>query len=126
MVFETLTSSLSSFLDRKLLRTDIHDHSEDQRTVRFITTNTVNGMLKNQKGDWDGVPERVAGKIHRGKHRRNNPTAYRILRETEMPTLAQTLTGHGGFAQYLDRFKLKSSLYCPCDRTKIRDTYCTK
>ncbi|GBP77710.1 hypothetical protein EVAR_62045_1 [Eumeta japonica] len=34
-------------------------------------------------------------------------TAYKVLRETEMmPTLAQNLTGHGGLAKYLNRFKL--------------------
>ncbi|GBP82533.1 hypothetical protein EVAR_91658_1 [Eumeta japonica] len=34
--------------------------------------------------------------------------------------LAQTLTGHGGFSQYLHRFKLKDSPYC-CDPAKIQD-----
>ncbi|GBP05735.1 hypothetical protein EVAR_91927_1 [Eumeta japonica] len=38
--------------------------------------------------------------------------------------LAQTLTGHGGFSQYLHRFKLKDSPYCACDPAKIR-TCCT-
>ncbi|GBP71963.1 hypothetical protein EVAR_45277_1 [Eumeta japonica] len=51
--------------------------------------------------------------------------AYRVLRKTEMTShLAQTLTGHGGFSQYLHRFKLKDSPYCACDPTKIR-TCCT-
>ncbi|GBP46653.1 hypothetical protein EVAR_86905_1 [Eumeta japonica] len=35
--------------------------------------------------------------------------------------LAQTLTGHGGFSQYLHRFKLKDSPYCACDPAKIQD-----
>ncbi|GBP06411.1 Putative 115 kDa protein in type-1 retrotransposable element R1DM [Eumeta japonica] len=34
---------------------------------------------------------------------------------------AQTLTGHGGFAQYLNRFKLKDSPYCACARDKVQD-----
>ncbi|GBP96413.1 Putative 115 kDa protein in type-1 retrotransposable element R1DM [Eumeta japonica] len=41
--------------------------------------------------------------------------AYRVLsRFTITPPIAQTLTGHGGFAQYLNRFKLKDSPYCAC------------
>ncbi|GBP47017.1 Retrovirus-related Pol polyprotein from type-1 retrotransposable element R1 [Eumeta japonica] len=48
--------------------------------------------------------------------------AYRVLRKTEMTShLAQTLTGHGGFSQYLHRFKLKNSPYCACDPAKIQD-----
>ncbi|GBP60304.1 hypothetical protein EVAR_26716_1 [Eumeta japonica] len=35
--------------------------------------------------------------------------------------MAQTLTGHGGFAQYLHRFKLKDSPYCACDPAEIQD-----
>ncbi|GBP26266.1 hypothetical protein EVAR_16120_1 [Eumeta japonica] len=35
--------------------------------------------------------------------------------------MAQILTGHGGFAQYLHRFKLKDSPYCACDPAKIQD-----
>ncbi|GBP96402.1 hypothetical protein EVAR_90499_1 [Eumeta japonica] len=42
--------------------------------------------------------------------------------KTEMTShLAQTLTGHGGFSQYLHRFKLKDSPYCACDPAKIQD-----
>ncbi|GBP58488.1 hypothetical protein EVAR_82465_1 [Eumeta japonica] len=29
--------------------------------------------------------------------------------------------GHGGFAQYVHRFKLKDSPYCTCDTAKIQD-----
>ncbi|GBP55462.1 hypothetical protein EVAR_42638_1 [Eumeta japonica] len=35
--------------------------------------------------------------------------------------IAQTLTGRGGFIQYLHRFKLKNSPYCVCDPVKIQD-----
>ncbi|GBP92790.1 Retrovirus-related Pol polyprotein from type-1 retrotransposable element R1 3, partial [Eumeta japonica] len=31
------------------------------------------------------------------------------------------ITGHGGFSQYLFRFKLKNSPYCACDPAKIQD-----
>ncbi|GBO99006.1 Putative 115 kDa protein in type-1 retrotransposable element R1DM [Eumeta japonica] len=31
------------------------------------------------------------------------------------------LTGHGGFAQYLNRFKLKDSPYCACAPDKVQD-----
>ncbi|GBP68188.1 hypothetical protein EVAR_23339_1 [Eumeta japonica] len=47
--------------------------------------------------------------------------AYGVLSRVSMtPLLAQTLTGHGGFAQYLHRFKLASSPYCACARTRLR------
>ncbi|GBP85306.1 hypothetical protein EVAR_63645_1 [Eumeta japonica] len=35
--------------------------------------------------------------------------------------VAQTLTGHGGFAQYFFRFRLQDSPYCACDLVKIQD-----
>ncbi|GBP94034.1 E3 ubiquitin-protein ligase listerin [Eumeta japonica] len=44
------------------------------------------------------------------------------------PTLAQALTGRGRFAQYLNRFKWKSSPCCPCDPEGNAigcKTYCT-
>ncbi|GBP65867.1 Putative 115 kDa protein in type-1 retrotransposable element R1DM [Eumeta japonica] len=48
--------------------------------------------------------------------------AYRVLsRFTITPLIAQTLTGHGGFAQYLNRFKLKDSPYCACAPDKVQD-----
>ncbi|GBP82537.1 hypothetical protein EVAR_91662_1 [Eumeta japonica] len=50
--------------------------------------------------------------------------AYRVLRDIDMTSqVAQTLTGHGGFARYLFRFK-RDSPYCACDPAKIR-TCCT-
>ncbi|GBP73389.1 Retrovirus-related Pol polyprotein from type-1 retrotransposable element R1 3 [Eumeta japonica] len=48
--------------------------------------------------------------------------AYRVLRDIDMTSqVAQTLTGHGGFAQYLFRFKLRDAPYCACDPAKIQD-----
>ncbi|GBP92228.1 Putative 115 kDa protein in type-1 retrotransposable element R1DM [Eumeta japonica] len=48
--------------------------------------------------------------------------AYRVLsRFTITSPIAQTLTGHGGFAQYLNRFKLKDSPYCACAPDKVQD-----
>ncbi|GBP61461.1 hypothetical protein EVAR_34696_1 [Eumeta japonica] len=35
--------------------------------------------------------------------------------------MAQTRTGHGGFAQYLFRFELRHSPHCACDPAKIQD-----
>ncbi|GBP91972.1 Putative 115 kDa protein in type-1 retrotransposable element R1DM [Eumeta japonica] len=46
--------------------------------------------------------------------------AYRILRDIDMTSqVAQTLTGHGGFAQYL--FRLRDSPYYACDPVKIQN-----
>ncbi|GBP46674.1 Retrovirus-related Pol polyprotein from type-1 retrotransposable element R1 3 [Eumeta japonica] len=48
--------------------------------------------------------------------------AYRILSGVGMtPFLAQALTGHSGFAQYLHRFKLANSPYCACAPDKTQD-----
>ncbi|GBP68559.1 COP9 signalosome complex subunit 4 [Eumeta japonica] len=48
--------------------------------------------------------------------------AKRVLsRFTITSPIAQTLTGHGGFAQYLNRFKLKDSPYCACAPDKVQD-----
>ncbi|GBP80357.1 hypothetical protein EVAR_54745_1 [Eumeta japonica] len=35
--------------------------------------------------------------------------------------LAQILTGHGGFAQYLYRLKLKNSPYCACAPDEVQN-----
>ncbi|GBP74830.1 hypothetical protein EVAR_55100_1 [Eumeta japonica] len=52
--------------------------------------------------------------------------AYRVLRKIEMTSqIALTLTGHGGFAQYLHRFKLKDSPYCACVIPLGSRTCCT-
>ncbi|XP_045537326.1 uncharacterized protein LOC123721737 [Papilio machaon] len=43
-------------------------------------------------------------------------SAYPVLRKLELdPVLVQVLTGHGGFAEYLHRFKCKTSPSCICD-----------
>ncbi|GBP34111.1 hypothetical protein EVAR_28245_1 [Eumeta japonica] len=45
--------------------------------------------------------------------------AYRVIRRMEMTSqMTQTLTGHGGFTQYLRKFKLKESPYCACNPAK--------
>lgn len=44
--------------------------------------------------------------------------AYRLVRSTKLtPAQVQALTGHGGIAEYLHRFKLKESAGCECDPT---------
>ncbi|GBP03294.1 hypothetical protein EVAR_2698_1 [Eumeta japonica] len=48
--------------------------------------------------------------------------AYSIIRKIEMTSqVAQTLTGYGGFVNYLYRFKLRDSPHCACDPTEIQD-----
>ncbi|GBP72808.1 hypothetical protein EVAR_40309_1 [Eumeta japonica] len=47
--------------------------------------------------------------------------AKRVLGDTEMTShMAQTFTGHGGFAQYLFRFKLRDSPTAPATPSKFR------
>ncbi|XP_050563196.1 uncharacterized protein LOC118276113 isoform X1 [Spodoptera frugiperda] len=44
--------------------------------------------------------------------------AYRLVRSTKLtPAQVQALTGHGGIAEYLHRFKLKENAGCECDLT---------
>ncbi|GBP61785.1 hypothetical protein EVAR_96030_1 [Eumeta japonica] len=46
----------------------------------------------------------------------------RVLRQIEMTSqMAQILTDHGWFAQYLFRLKLLDSPYCTCDPSKIQN-----
>lgn len=46
-------------------------------------------------------------------------SAYRLIRQmTLTPVLTQALTGHGGFAEYLFRFKLRPDPGCSCDAQK--------
>ncbi|KAJ0178430.1 hypothetical protein K1T71_006253 [Dendrolimus kikuchii] len=46
----------------------------------------------------------------------NVATAYRVVRKEKLTHLqVQILTGHGAMAEYLHRFKLKSSPECECD-----------
>ncbi|GBP39694.1 hypothetical protein EVAR_25518_1 [Eumeta japonica] len=48
--------------------------------------------------------------------------AYRILRIIEMTShVAQTLTCHSRFAQYLFRFRLRDSPHCACDPVKTQN-----
>ncbi|GBP97755.1 hypothetical protein EVAR_91980_1 [Eumeta japonica] len=48
--------------------------------------------------------------------------AYKILSRVQLtPFLAQTLTEHNGFAQYLHKFKLKNSPHCACAPDNVQD-----
>ncbi|GBP61691.1 Putative 115 kDa protein in type-1 retrotransposable element R1DM [Eumeta japonica] len=88
---------------------------------------TIAFRCRTPKGDQGGEPGRVAAALHRGGTGEINrfprvEGAYRVLsRFTITPPIAQTLTGHGGFAQYLNRFKLKDSPYCACAPDKVQD-----
>ncbi|XP_037301216.1 uncharacterized protein LOC119191414 [Manduca sexta] len=45
--------------------------------------------------------------------------AHRIMKQTPIdPLLTQVFTGHGGFSEYLHRFKCKESPACICDPTE--------
>ncbi|XP_037296687.1 uncharacterized protein LOC115455319 [Manduca sexta] len=45
--------------------------------------------------------------------------AHRIMKQTPIdPILTQVFTGHGGFSEYLHRFKCKESPACICDPTE--------
>ncbi|XP_075990359.1 uncharacterized protein LOC142986010 [Anticarsia gemmatalis] len=51
-------------------------------------------------------------------------TAYRFNRETPItPIHVQAFTGHGGIAEYLHRFKLKSSPDCECEEGAIETVW---
>lgn len=54
----------------------------------------------------------------------NVDKAYRIVRKTKLtPRHVQALTGHGGMAEYLHRFKLCSSPGCECDPEIIESVW---
>ncbi|KOB75409.1 TRAS3 protein [Operophtera brumata] len=49
----------------------------------------------------------------------NVSDAYKTVQKLQLsPILTQVLTGHGGFAAYLNRFKCKESPLCDCDDEK--------
>ncbi|KAJ2947205.1 hypothetical protein O0L34_g16913 [Tuta absoluta] len=49
----------------------------------------------------------------------NVVVAYKLIKKiTLTPVLVQVLTGHGGFGQYLHRFKCKDNPSCVCDSDK--------
>ncbi|XP_049869337.1 uncharacterized protein LOC126369089 [Pectinophora gossypiella] len=51
-------------------------------------------------------------------------TAYRFVRKARFtPTMVQALTGHGGFADYLCRFKLRTEAGCFCDPDTKQDIW---
>ncbi|KAJ2952393.1 hypothetical protein O0L34_g4680 [Tuta absoluta] len=49
----------------------------------------------------------------------NADAAYNVIRKIDLdPVMVQVMTGHGGFSEYLNRFKCKDSPSCPCDPAK--------
>ncbi|GBP96368.1 hypothetical protein EVAR_65698_1 [Eumeta japonica] len=76
---------------------------------------------KKTAADYDKFPLSYAKRVIRAASLEEWQERY-AEGGTEMTShLAQTLTGHGGFSQYLHRFKLKDSPYCACDPAKIQD-----
>ncbi|KAG6462664.1 hypothetical protein O3G_MSEX013397 [Manduca sexta] len=46
----------------------------------------------------------------------NAVEAHKILKQLQVdPTTTQIFTGHGGFSEYLNRFRCKENSSCPCD-----------
>ncbi|GBP89234.1 Retrovirus-related Pol polyprotein from type-1 retrotransposable element R1 3 [Eumeta japonica] len=119
-VFSVSRSALELLTDPKTYhplgheaRRDIFDIVAGGRAVR---------LFWNGEPEWqERYAEGSTGKITKCFFPRVEQ-AYRVLRKIEMtPQMAQTLTGHGRFAQYLHRFKLKNSPYCACDPAKIQN-----
>ncbi|GBP98225.1 Putative 115 kDa protein in type-1 retrotransposable element R1DM [Eumeta japonica] len=92
-------------------RRDISEIVAEGRAVRLFWVRAHAGIAGNE-GRAPPSPRR----------RQRTMTGFRCRTRKEMTShLAQTLTGHGGFSQYLHRFKLKDSPYCACDPAKIQD-----
>ncbi|GBP09043.1 MutS protein homolog 5 [Eumeta japonica] len=70
-----------------------------------------NAALKRKTAaDYDRFPLSYVRKVIR-----TVDEAYKVLSRVPMtPLLSQTLTGHGGFGQHLNRFKLKNLPYYAC------------
>ncbi|GBP63825.1 hypothetical protein EVAR_48083_1 [Eumeta japonica] len=107
-------------------RQDIMDIVAEGREVRLFWvrgTHGYRGKRAIRAASLDegkqGYTERDTGEITKCFFPRVKE-AYRILSRFMMtPLLAHTLTGHGGFAQYLNKFKLKDSPYCaPSDKVQ--------
>ncbi|GBP48515.1 hypothetical protein EVAR_16184_1 [Eumeta japonica] len=107
-------------------RQDIRDIVAEGREVRLFWVRAHAGTTGNERAltSSPGTPP-SKGKRQRitiAFRCRTPKGAYRVLsRFTITPLIAQTLTGHGGFAQYPNRFKLKDSPYCACAPDKVQD-----
>ncbi|GBP73992.1 hypothetical protein EVAR_76667_1 [Eumeta japonica] len=103
------------------------DISED-RAVRLFWIRAHAGITGNEHADklarQDALTKKTAKDYDRFhlSHTKKMEQAYRFLWKIEMTSqVAQTLMGHGGFAQYSYRFKLRDSPYWVCDSAKIQN-----
>ncbi|GBP90259.1 hypothetical protein EVAR_89378_1 [Eumeta japonica] len=96
-------------------RRDISEIVAEGRAVRLFWVRAHAGIAGNERRRARQAPPSP-------RRRQRTMTGFRCRTRKEMTShLAQTLTGHGGFSQYLHRFKLKDSPYCACDPAKIQD-----
>ncbi|GBP92257.1 hypothetical protein EVAR_68218_1 [Eumeta japonica] len=84
---------------------DISEIVVEDRTVRLFWVRAHVGIAGKERAD--ELVKRAA--------------SLERLQQTMIGFRCRVLKGHGGFAHYLYRFKLKDSPYCACDPAKEED-----
>ncbi|GBP34173.1 hypothetical protein EVAR_30725_1 [Eumeta japonica] len=136
-IFSNFRSSLEVLTGPKTYHSLAHESGRDiseivaeGRAVRLFCVRAHAGIAGNERAD--DLARRVAltKKTAVDYDRFLLSHAKKVIRAASLEewqqryaerSTAQTLTSHGGFAQYLFRFKLRHSPHCACDPAKTQD-----
>ncbi|CAF4921525.1 unnamed protein product [Pieris macdunnoughi] len=91
----------------------VYDRCPISYVKKLIRENTVQKWVTKQSNETTGATTRM--------FLPDPETAYRTVRSKGFnPIMTQILTGHGAFAEYLHRFKIKPSPACECDENALQ------
>ncbi|XP_045488939.1 uncharacterized protein LOC123690117 [Pieris rapae] len=94
-------------------RRPVYDRCPLSYIKKLIRAGTVREWVKRQSEETTGATTRM--------FLPDPEAAYKIARTKGFnPIMTQILTGHGAFAEYLHRFKIKTSPACECDENTIQ------